>query len=232
MKDYPYLYRGSLAEARRRNQISLWRESLQENIRCKNAIEEAIRRDFDGMHLKGDCAQKIIEQYGFRRTAWVLSNTLQQKEWDGRFSPQNKEWARKTFIPEEGRRTDYLVESHPAVLNGFVLQFREKLQALKLIGPEHCETDSFSSLDYTGKVLVLSPAALREKFWSPENQLWLALEDWKDDAVRCICLWDDEITSWDRTELIGILKEEYLPDWAKEKLEQLRPSAQEPQLLL
>lgn len=70
------------------------------------------------MHLKEDCAQKIIEQYGFRRTAWVLSNTLQQKEWDGRFSPQNKEWARKTFISEEGRRTDYLVESHPAVLNG------------------------------------------------------------------------------------------------------------------
>ena len=238
MKDYPYLYRGSLAEARRRNQIDLWQESLQENIRCKNAIEEAIRRDFDGMHLKGDCAQKIIEQYGFRRTAWVLSNTLQQKEWDGRFSPQNKEWARKTFIPEEGRRTDYLVESHPAVLNGFVSQFREKLQALKLIGPEHCETDSFSSLDYTGKVLVLSSDALREKFWSPENQLWLALDGFGCSpgaigrSVRCICLWDGETTRWNRSEFAGVLKEEYLPDWAKEKLEQLRPSAQEPQLSL
>ena len=232
MKDYPYLDRGSLAEARRRNQIDLWEESLRENIRCKDAIEEAIRRDFDGMHLKGDCAQRIVEQFGFRRTAWVLSNTLQQKEWDGRFSPRNKEWARKTFIPGEGRCTEYLVESHPAVLNGFVSQFREKLQALKLIGPEHCETDSFSSLDYTGKVLVLSSDALREKFWSPENQLWLALEDLKDNAVRCICLWDDEITSWNRNQLIGVLKEEYLPDWAKEKLEQLRPSAQEPQLSL
>ena len=51
MKDYPYLYRGSLAEARRRNQIDLWRESLQENIKCKNAIEEAIRMNFDGMHM-------------------------------------------------------------------------------------------------------------------------------------------------------------------------------------
>lgn len=238
MKDYPYLYRGSLAEARRKNQIDLWQESLRENISCKDAIEEAIRRDFDGMHLKGDCVRRIIEQYGFKRTAWVLSNTLQQKEWDGRFSPQNKEWARKTFIPGEGRCTEYLVESHPAVLNGFVSQFREKLQALKLIGPEHCETDSFSSLDYTGKVLVLSSDALREKFWSPENQLWLALDGFGCSpgaigrSVRCICLWDGETTRWNRSEFAGVLKEEYLPDWAKEKLEQLRPSAQEPQLSL
>ena len=168
----------------------------------------------------------------------MLSNTLQQKEWDGRFSPQNKEWAGKTFIPKEGRRTEYLVESHPAVLNGFVSQFREKLQALKLIGPEHCEADSFSSLDYTGKVLVLSSDALRESFWRPENQLWLALDGFGCSpgaigrSVWCICLWDGETTRWNRSEFVGVLKEEYLPDWAKKKLEQLRPSAQEPQLSL
>ena len=126
----------------------------------------------------------------------------------------------------------YLTESIP------VSQFREKLQALKLIGPEHCETDSFSSLDYTGKVLVLSPDTLREKFWSPENQLWLALDGFGCSpgaigrSVRCICLWDGETTRWNRSEFAGVLKEEYLPDWAKEKLEQLRPSAQEPQLSL
>ena len=100
MKDYPYLYRGSLAEARRRNQISLWRESLQENIRCKNAIEEAIRMNFDGMHMRFDCIELMIRDFGFLRIAWVLSNTLQQKEWDGRFSPQNKEWAKKMSLPK------------------------------------------------------------------------------------------------------------------------------------
>lgn len=232
MKDYPYLYRGSLAEARRKNQIDLWQESLRENISCKDAIEEAIRRHFDGMHLKGDCVRRIIEQYGFKRTAWVLSNTLQQKEWDGRFSPQNKEWARKTFIPGEGRCTEYLVESHPAVLNGFVSEYREVLQRSGLFGIEQCEADSFASQSCEAKVLVLSPDILRGGYWSRGNQLWLALEDLKDNAVRCICLWDDEITSWNRNQLIGVLKEEYLPDWAKEKLEQLRPSAQEPQLSL
>ena len=232
MKDYPYLYRGSLAEARRRNQIDLWQESLRENIRCKDAIEEAIRRDFDGMHMRFDCIEPMIREFGFLRIAWVLANTLQQKNWDGRFSSQNRAWAAQFPVSNEDRVIQYIVESHPAVLNGFVSEYREVLQRSGLFGIEQCEADSFASQSCEAKVLVLSPDILRGGYWSRGNQLWLALEDLKDNAVRCICLWDDEITSWNRNQLIGVLKEEYLPDWAKEKLEQLRPSAQEPQLSL
>ena len=29
--------------------------------------------------------------------------------------------------------------------------------------------------DFTGRVLILSPDTLRESYWQPENQLWLAL---------------------------------------------------------
>ena len=232
MKDYPYLYRRSLAVARRRNQIDLWQESLRENIRCKDAIEEAIRRHFDGMHMRFDCIEPMIRDFGFLRIAWVLANTLQQKNWDGRFSSQNRAWAAQFPVPNEDRVIQYIVESHPAVLNGFVSEYREVLQRSGLFGIEQCEADSFASQSCEAKVLVLSPDILRGGYWSRGNQLWLALEDLKDNAVRCICLWDDEITSWNRNQLIGVLKEEYLPDWAKEKLEQLRPSAQEPQLLL
>lgn len=232
MKDYPYLYRGSLAEARRKNQIDLWQESLRENISCKDAIEEAIRRDFDGMHMRFDCIEPMIRNFGFLRIAWVLANTLQQKNWDGRFSSQNRAWAAQFPVPNEDRVIQYIVESHPAVLNGFVSEYREVLQRSGLFGIEQCEADTFASQSCEAKVLVLSPDILRGGYWSRGNQLWLALEDLKDNAVRCICLWDDEITSWNRNQLIGVLKEEYLPDWAKEKLEQLRPSAQEPQLSL
>lgn len=38
---YPYPY--SAAEARKRNELSLWRESYKANIACRNAIEEAIQ---------------------------------------------------------------------------------------------------------------------------------------------------------------------------------------------
>ena len=34
---YPYPY--SAAEARKRNELSLWRESYKANIACRNAIE-------------------------------------------------------------------------------------------------------------------------------------------------------------------------------------------------
>lgn len=37
-------------------------------------------------------------------------------------------------------------------------------------------------------------------------------------SIRCTCLGDSETTRWNRTDFIGILKEEFLPGWAKEKL--------------
>ena len=67
--DFPYVYPYSAAEAERRNEIELWRESFRENIACKEAIEQTIRNGFDGMHLSEDCAQTVIGQFGFKRTA-------------------------------------------------------------------------------------------------------------------------------------------------------------------
>ena len=78
-RDYPYLYLGSLRNAREYNELPQWRESHQHNVACKEAIEEAIRNGFDGMHLDRDCAKGVIEDYGFKRVGWVLSNTIQQK---------------------------------------------------------------------------------------------------------------------------------------------------------
>ena len=46
------LYTASREYARVHNEIPLWRESINENIRCKQAIEEAVRQSFDGMYLK------------------------------------------------------------------------------------------------------------------------------------------------------------------------------------
>ena len=50
-----YLYPYSAKEARERNELSLWRESHRANIACREAIEDAIRQNFDGMHLDKDC---------------------------------------------------------------------------------------------------------------------------------------------------------------------------------
>ena len=232
--DHPSVYPYSAAEAKRRNELDSWRESFRMNVSCKEAIEDAVRSNFNGMHLNEHCVDDVIEQFGFKRTMWVLSNTIQQKDWDGRFSTLNKNWAKQVFIPYDERHNhQFVVESHPAVLDGFVDLYRKEYRALGLFGAEHCEPDSFSDLDYEGRVLVLSPDTLRESCWRQEDQLWLAHDGFGctphaiGRSVRCTCLGDGEETRWNRSEFIGVLKEEYLPDWAREKLEELQPKQDE-----
>ena len=61
-----------------------------------------------------------------------LPTLFQQKDWDGRFSHDNKDWA-TSFVIQAGkdgfgsdRRSDCVVESHPAVLDGFINQARHE----------------------------------------------------------------------------------------------------------
>lgn len=227
------LYPCSREEAVRRNELSLWRENLRENLACKQAIEDAIRRDFDGMHLKSDCAQSVIGEYGYNRVRYVLAVTVQQADWDGRYSRANRAWA--TGVPvtpdrdKEGldRNYELAVSSHPAVLDGFIDEYRRAFSELGLFDRTQCEPDD-DKLDYEGKVLVLSPDVLKEGCWRPEAQLWLATGGFgchpnvSGRAVFATCLGDGEETRWNRSDFIGVLKSEHLPDWAVKKLSSLQ----------
>ena len=223
MTNDTYLYPYSSAEARERDELPLWRESHKANIACRNTIEDAIRQNFDGMHL----------DKGYKRTAWVLANTLHELKWDGRFGHANKQWAERACIPKDiNHNSDFVVRSHPAVLDGFVTFYRKAVQALNLFGAEHCVGDR-AEQDYTGKVLVLSPEALREQYWSQENQLWYARSGFGYEphssgrAVFATCLSDGETARWNREDFIGVLDEKCLPDWAREKLMELTAPRQE-----
>ena len=228
-----YLYPYSAAEARKRNELSLWRESHKTNIACRGAIEDAIRQNFDGMYLNEDCLAPVLTAYGYKRTERVLAATLQELSWDGRFSPANKQWAERRYIPQDERHNaEITVRSHPAVLDGFVSLYRKAVQALNLFGAEHCVGDR-AEQDFTGKVLVLSPDTLKESCWSQADQLWYAHEGFGcrphaiGRSVRCTCLGDGETTHWNRHEFIGVLDEKYLPGWAREKLMELTAPRQE-----
>ena len=45
-------------------------------------------------------------------------------------------------------------------------------------------------------------------------------------AVFATCLSDGETARWNREDFIGVLDEKYLPDWAREKLEELMTQEQ------
>ena len=227
---YPY----TAKEARDRGELELWRANFRTNCACAGAIELAIHRDFDGMHLKDGCAKSVIDQYGYRRVGYVLANTLQLHAYDGRYHETNKRWSRTIFVPEDGgHRHTFLIGSHPAVLDGFASDYRAELARLHLFGAEHCEPNS-GEQDFAGRVLVLSPDTLRESCWQPENQLWLAFSGFgcrphaRGRSVLCTCLGDGETTRWNRSEFLGIIRDECLPDWAAEKLAELRQNQDAP----
>ena len=227
-----YLYPYSAKEARERNELSLWRESHRANIACREAIEDAIRRSFDGMHLDKDCITLVLDEYGYKRTAWVLANTLHELKWDGRFSPANKQWAERCYIPQDERHNAAItVRSHPAVLDGFVSLYRKAVQALNLFGAEHCVGDR-AEQDYTGKVLVLSPDVLREQYWGQKYQLLYAQSGFgckphsSGRAVFATSLADGETARWNREDFVGVLDDKFLPEWAKPKLAELQAQEQ------
>ena len=153
-----YLYPYSAQEAKKRNRLPMWRESYHANVACRNAIEETIRQNFDGMHLKKDCLEPVLAEYGYKRTEWVLATTLQELSWDGRFSRANKQWAARRYIPQDERHNaEITVRSHPAILDGFVDLYRKAYQELGLFGPEHCVGDR-AEQDYTGKAKEIALA--------------------------------------------------------------------------
>ena len=59
--EFPYLYRYSAEDAKQRRELELWRDSWNQNINCKYAIEYAISRDAENGHLKDDCARSVLE---------------------------------------------------------------------------------------------------------------------------------------------------------------------------
>lgn len=132
--EYPQIYKASLEEAESRNETKLFQASQKLNIACREAVETAIRDNYDGKHLNKDCFRPVMEEYGAGRLEWVLANSLQQKSYDGRFSHDNRDWAGTISIPESrvnniDMRRQYMVDSHPALLDGFVNLVRRELAA-------------------------------------------------------------------------------------------------------
>ena len=134
---YPPVYKGTLAQAMEERDVDAYLDSRKLNIDCKKAIEEAIALNFDGLHLKEDAATQVLEQFGEERMTFVMANTLRELSYDGRFSRQNKDWAEHIEIPEninQGKNLnqDYVIESHPAVLDGFIDMARAEIRMQKI----------------------------------------------------------------------------------------------------
>ena len=114
--------------------IPFW-DSHSCNMECRNAIEDAIDKHFDGFHLEGNAPESVLKKFGMDRTMYVIANSIQLLRDDGRISQHNVQWATKVPVPhgneqDDSLRRDFLVRSHPGLFNLFAKITRD--QVLKL----------------------------------------------------------------------------------------------------
>lgn len=128
------LYTQSGTYAYEHGELEQYRASNEANMACKKAIEGAIRDHYSGYCLDGKAAvAEVVNTFGQERTMYILANTVRQKDWDGRISPSNKDWAKSIPIQKnldawgEDRNAYLIVNSHPGLTDLFVSAFRKEL---------------------------------------------------------------------------------------------------------
>ena len=220
--DETEVYRYSLSFAVGNREKDLWVNSYSANLTCAEFIRKTIAEDFDGMRLNDDCLQTILDAYGFDRVMWVLANTVGEGNADGRYSQSNKEWAKTFRIPPDSHNSEFCVPSHPAIVNGLVDAVRKAWDDLHLWKPEQMESHLGQNL--IGRVLVVDPSVLKDPYKTSDNQLFLA-QNGNGCYPRALgtkvfgtFLNDGERSFLYRTDFAGILKDEYIPDWAKQAI--------------
>lgn len=233
MKEHKPIYPYSFEEAERNGEMDLYKQSHNENIACAQAIRKALEDNFDGYHLKPDIEQKIIEDFGFDRTMYVLANTIQHFDYDGRISRDNKEWADTIYIPDNhlsgiNRNIDFLIDN-PGLVNIFTADIRDRYRKLNLWDETHCIPAN--SLDFENKIMILNPFGIKDEYKTPDYQLFYAQGGFgcsptaRGRQVYGRFLADGEYTHFERSRFLGQLKPGLVPDWAKEKVREFeKPS--------
>ena len=131
LRELPIYYHSG-EYARENGELEKYRESRAANIGCRDAIQEAIKNHYHDNRLDPAAVSEVADKYGFHRVLFVLANTVRQKDWDGRFSRSNKEWAATMYIPEDtdgfngDRNTAFCVEAHPTLVNGYIDMARDQ----------------------------------------------------------------------------------------------------------
>ena len=84
------------------------------------------------------------------------------KRQDGRFSPENKEWAKAIEPYAMVKNADMVVDSHPAVLNGFINQTRRYIEQEKELAAQAAE-----------KITIDGQECIKVDEWGTEEETYV-----------------------------------------------------------
>ena len=188
------IYRETANYAYEAGELESYRASLAANVECRKAIEAAISSNYGDNRLDADAAVKsVLEQFSPERVRYVLANTIQQKDFDGRIPQPLKEWAKSIDVcPENASR--FLVDKpNPGLTALFVDAFRQQTEPKKEVTSEKTEerdpevvaweNDEITSIEVK-TVEVKSPfAPLPEKADAPKPHRLTPEEKKIKDAV-------------------------------------------------
>lgn len=127
------VYRESIPYAREHDELDQYRADTKLNAECRDAIHTAInesRYDSNFYKMK-DAAKQVLDTYGSERVELIMAKIVQGADWDGRYSRQNKEWAKGFDIPQSMK--DIYSNTHPCLLDGFLEKVREKPSVLETL---------------------------------------------------------------------------------------------------
>lgn len=130
------VYRHNAVYAREHDELPQYRESYQANIACKEAMEKAIGDNYRNNRLNPQAVMEAVgAEFSMDRISYVLANTVQFKDHDGRISSANKQWAKTvSIVPNAdawgGDRNCYFVvdQAHTGLMDLFVTYFRKELE--------------------------------------------------------------------------------------------------------
>ena len=134
------IYRETANYAYEAGELEAYHASLAANEECRSAIETAISDNYTENRLDADAAVKsVLEQFSPERVRYVLTNTIQQKDFDGRIPQPLKEWAKSVEVcPENASR--FLVDKpNPGLTALFVDAFRQQTEPQKEVTSEKTE---------------------------------------------------------------------------------------------
>lgn len=188
------IYRETANYAYEAGELEVYRASFAANEECRRAIEAAISSNYGDNRLDADAAVKsVLEQFSPERVRYVIANTIQQKDFDGRIPHPLKEWAKSVEVcPENASR--FLVDKpNPGLTALFVDAFRQQTEPKKEVTSEKTEerdsevvaweNDEITSIEVK-TVEVKSPfAPLPEKADAPKPHRLTADEKKIKEAV-------------------------------------------------
>lgn len=126
-----------------------YRASHEANVACKEAIETAIRENYHDNRLGKESAREVLDAFGMERTMYVLANTVRHKDWDGRISHSNKEWARTIPVYENkdswgnDHNASFVVDAcNPGLTDLFLNQVRREQHLRTPLADEEIQTEA------------------------------------------------------------------------------------------